>query len=626
MQADLTALPLLFLADKVIVVGDDEQVSPLSIGTRTEQVDDLRRRLLEGVVSHPESYTAQTSLYDIVLPTTTPVRLTEHFRCVPSIISFSSRLCYNDTIQPLRSDDSAKVHPPFVIHRVAGVSTESDENVQEAKAIAQLMKACFEQPEYNGKTFGVITMRSKSAQIRRIQQEIAKQISTDVFNERRILCGTPADFQGDERDVIFLSFVDSADADDKMLRKEGDKDGLMTKRYNVAVSRAKDQLWLVHSFDWKNQLNPEDLRYKLFSHADNVLRGADDEEEVRREAAPNSQYFEVPVALKLRELGYTITQQEPVGGFRLDIAVFGEKSVRAAIECDGDRYHSGEKKIEEDMTRQCVLERVGWNFIRIRGSEYFRDPEKAMARVVLELEALGIKPEHKERRLNAIGRELIERVYNAADILNLSERSEREDEKESFEPAAPKRPAEEHIREVPAAEKPVVRSTASDAAKINAKPLAAEEAVAARRLSRYDPEAQDEFRKPTAPMRPDVLRAREVPEASSASALKREARPQAPQPARAAAQAPAPAKDPAAIEERFQNAVDELKTAAEAHGWTVIDRIAKLDMIAVLAGEAEFNPYRKRIRDSWKIDMMFLPRGNYHTYEMPAWIMYRPKI
>lgn len=30
-------------------------------------------------------------------------------------------------------------------------------------------------------------------------------------------------------------------------------------------------------------------------------------------------------------------------------------------------------------------ERLGWRFIRIRGSEYFRDPAKAMKRVVSEL-------------------------------------------------------------------------------------------------------------------------------------------------------------------------------------------------------------------------------------------------
>ena len=42
---------------------------------------------------------------------------------------------------------------------------------------------------------------------------------------------------------------------------------------------------------------------------------------------------------------------------------------------------------------QTILERLGWRFIRIRGSEYHRDPKRAMDRVFRELEAHGIHPD-----------------------------------------------------------------------------------------------------------------------------------------------------------------------------------------------------------------------------------------
>jgi hypothetical protein len=73
------------------------------------------------------------------------------------------------------------------------------------------------------------------------------------------------------------------------------------------------------------------------------------------------------------------------------VALCGHKKV--AIECDGERWHSGEEKIREDMERQSVLERLGWRFIRIRGSEYYRQPHRAIARVVSELNDNGILPE-----------------------------------------------------------------------------------------------------------------------------------------------------------------------------------------------------------------------------------------
>ena len=48
------------------------------------------------------------------------------------------------------------------------------------------------------------------------------------------------------------------------------------------------------------------------------------------------------------------------------------------------------------MERQTILERLGWQFIRIRGSEYYRDPGKCMNRVCRELEDRGILPETRE--------------------------------------------------------------------------------------------------------------------------------------------------------------------------------------------------------------------------------------
>lgn len=95
----------------------------------------------------------------------------------------------------------------------------------------------------------------------------------------------------------------------------------------------------------------------------------------------------------------TREQQKKVGAYRLDIiAVCGEKTV--AIECDGERWHSGENKIREDMERQTILERLGWRFIRIRGSEYYRNSEATISRVVKELSSFGIEPESVDVNLS----------------------------------------------------------------------------------------------------------------------------------------------------------------------------------------------------------------------------------
>jgi len=69
-----------------------------------------------------------------------------------------------------------------------------------------------------------------------------------------------------------------------------------------------------------------------------------------------------------------------------------ERRARLAIECDGDKAGAVEQ-LREDMARQAILERLGWSFVRVRGSEFFVNPEKAMKSVLARLSELKIRPE-----------------------------------------------------------------------------------------------------------------------------------------------------------------------------------------------------------------------------------------
>ena len=76
--------------------------------------------------------------------------------------------------------------------------------------------------------------------------------------------------------------------------------------------------------------------------------------------------------------------------YRIDmVAIYGDKKV--AIECDGERWH-GEDKFEEDMVRQSILERLGWTFIRIRGSQFYSDKETTIVSLSNKLQELDIYP------------------------------------------------------------------------------------------------------------------------------------------------------------------------------------------------------------------------------------------
>lgn len=413
-QSDLSALAILYMGRKLIIVGDDKQVSPMAIGIKTDKINTLREMYIKDKIPTDHLYDAKTSIYDIAARTFQPLMLREHFRCVPEIIAFSNWLSYGFNIKPLRDCSSSNLLPAVVNYRVTNGERINDTNPNEAKAIVALLRACLEQPEYAGKTFGIISLLGDE-QVKTLQEEVIKRIDAKMCTERRILCGNAANFQGDERDVIFLSVVDCTNGHGPLTKREKGVDEAFKKRYNVATSRAKDQLWVVTSLDPTTDLKSGDIRKDLidFSLNPKIHQKA----QIGKKA---DSPFEAAVAGCLVAEGYHVVQQWEVGAYWLDmVVVCGERKI--AIECDGDRYHYGDDKIREDMERQTILERLGWRFIRIRGSEYYRAPEQTMERVIRELSKQGITPErisaeHEDSGQVNAGRntELLQRVKQRA--------------------------------------------------------------------------------------------------------------------------------------------------------------------------------------------------------------------
>jgi very-short-patch-repair endonuclease len=383
-QSDVTGLLAWYLGDSVAVVGDHEQVSPLGVGQEIEAIKALIGEHLGGIPNN-HLYDGLTSIYDLARQCFGgTIALREHFRCVPDIIDFSNRLSYDGEIRPLRAPGTAP--RPHVVEYVvdhAGVAgREGMTNAAEARVIAALVKAITELPEYAGKTVGAVTLLGDE-QAGLIQDLTVRLVGAVELDRRRFAAGNSAQFQGDERNVVFLSMVDSPTGSPLALRQTA----LFKQRYNVAASRAKDQLWLVHSLDPGRDLKAGDLRRALIEHVrDPSAKRRALQDAQRRAESP----FEAAVIERLINAGYRVEPQVWVGRYRIDMVVSNARA-QVALECDGDRFH-GVDEIPLDMARQAVLERAGWRFIRIRGTRFYRDPERTMAWVLAELDRLGVTP------------------------------------------------------------------------------------------------------------------------------------------------------------------------------------------------------------------------------------------
>lgn len=396
-QCDPTSLFALYLGDQTIIVGDDEQVTPVAVGVDMEEVSKLIRVFLEGV-PREVLYDGTTSVYDLAqIAFSGVIRLTEHFRCAPDIIAFSNNLSYKGEIKPLREASSIPLFPHVVHYRVQGGSDRGDNvNEVEAETIASLICAAIQQPEYaknelgEPATFGVVSLVGDK-QALKIDGILRQRLEPTEYRRRQILCGDSAQFQGDERDVMFLSVVDSPPEQPPLfMRQEGPKK-IFKKRLNVAASRARNQMWVVHSLNHETDLQIGDYRRRIIEHARDPKAWERELEKRLVQIDQRSKEFEGRVLRRLMEANYNVIPQYPAGAKRIDLVVVGNGR-RLAIECDGEQFH-GPEQLQADMDREAVLIRLGWTFERIRGSLFFRDENRALEPVFRRLQELNIAPE-----------------------------------------------------------------------------------------------------------------------------------------------------------------------------------------------------------------------------------------
>lgn len=387
-QAGFEALPLLSLAEKTIIVGDDKQTSPENVGLDQQQVFGLMEDHLSSIPGFRILFNPSNSLYDMAkLQFPDSVMLVEHFRCLPEIISFSNRF-YDNRIEPLRDQAPHPHWRSLGAVKVLDGYRSGTVNQPEANAVVDLVAELVNDPAYEGMTFGVITLLA-GGQARMIDDMLLDRLGPQIFRECKVRVGEPAAFQGDERDVVVVSSVVGTDPNNPGKRISSMTGLGAERRINVAASRALQQMWIVYSVDPEHLANG-DLRAELIRHCRDP-RGL----ELARDNAIDrcESDFEKAVLARILDRGYRrIRAQYEVGSqarnYRIDLVVEGAER-RLAIECDGERWH-GPDRWHADHARQQVLERAGWTFERIRGSAFYRNPETALHPLWQRLDDLGI--------------------------------------------------------------------------------------------------------------------------------------------------------------------------------------------------------------------------------------------
>jgi very-short-patch-repair endonuclease len=213
--------------------------------------------------------------------------------------------------------------------------------------------------------------------------------------------------QGDERDVIFISTTYGPDARGNQYQRFGPINGPSGhRRLNVLFTRAKKRVVVFSSLDpdriYTTANSPWGVRalkqYLIFART-GILQQADEG------ADQPTNDFERCVGAVLKENGYEVAPQVGVAGFFVDLGVKHPAKAGTfllGIECDGASYHSGRSARDRDRLRQEILENLGWKIYRIWSTDWFRNRDAEIRKMLGRIEALlGNDPVYKLEKQKA---------------------------------------------------------------------------------------------------------------------------------------------------------------------------------------------------------------------------------
>ena len=416
------ALPSIARGRQVVVAGDDLQLPPTTLFTRTAELEVDDSMDLDTIEPEEEDDEAAgeanlspsparwaeipdtESILDAIgvkLGTQRSRYLAWHYRSRDEkLIATSNTFLYRPRGRMMTTFPAADSAGALVLDQCppsTGLGKTNLSPTGEVERVVDLMfsHARDQVEEDSPLSLGVIAFGAKHAA--RIEREFEERMA-DAPAEIQAFFGPEAPepyfiknierVQGDERDVILLTIGYSKGIDGRLRYNWGP---VLTegghRRVNVAITRARHRMRLVTSFGVadidQNASTAEGfgLMYRFIRYA--ASEGTDFGDEGTTNIPCN--VFEADILGRLEARGLIVVPQWGVGGYRLDFAIrHPDEPGRfvLAVEADGASYHSGLVARERDRLRQRQLEARGWRFVRIWSSDYFFDPDPEIDRVV----------------------------------------------------------------------------------------------------------------------------------------------------------------------------------------------------------------------------------------------------
>jgi len=400
------AVPSIFRAKSMVVVGDPKQMPPTNFFSAIELADDDDENEEE----------LSQSILDLATQIYPSEILEWHYRSrSESLIAFSNRAFYGGRLIAVPNPYFLTEGDVIKFHEIndAFFGQKSGNIVEAENVVDRLSELLQTHPD---KSLGVIAMGQ--SQMIAIEDAIEQRSLSDArfkngIERARSHCDNDSDagffvknlenVQGDERDIILISIGYAPSVPGKKmymnfgpLSKQGG-----ARRLNVAITRAKEKIEVFCSFD-PNQIATEEK--DLGKNPDLVLLGRylkyakaiSDKSYIGAKAildsfgiggaitTRKSSTFSKNVHRRLEELGYKVSAEIGSSGFYIDLAIHHpviHTNFILGIECDGALFHSTPYARDRDKIRQELLESRGWKIERVWSQDWSRDWKSEITRI-----------------------------------------------------------------------------------------------------------------------------------------------------------------------------------------------------------------------------------------------------
>jgi superfamily I DNA and/or RNA helicase/very-short-patch-repair endonuclease len=393
---------------QIVVVGDSMQLPPSSFFDKLTPDDEFD----EEAGSNADI----ESILGLMRAQGSPVRMLKwHYRSRhESLIAVSNKELYENSLQIFPSPDANKRDVGLTFQYLPDTHYEPGKdkryNLEEAEAVAAAVMTHAKASPNRSLLVATFSIAQKYAIWNKLELKRRSDSSCEsFFNPNKY---EPFDVknlesvQGDERDVVFISIGYGKTEEGKVSLTFGPvtHDG-GERRLNVLATRAKYQCKVFSNItaadiDLRRTPSKGVAVLKTFlNYAQNGILETPTVSDRQMESP-----FEEEVCEALVSLGYDIVPQVGAAGYFIDLAVVDSEQPGRyvlGIECDGAAYHDALSARDRDRLRQQVLEDLGWRIYRIWSTDWFRNRDRELKKVVDAIENASLKEPKQKTKATA---------------------------------------------------------------------------------------------------------------------------------------------------------------------------------------------------------------------------------